>query len=324
MGVGAAGGPAAGAGERVSPGAAAVARPVLPPDIEQFFVPAGRVAGVVRYEPCLWASARVEFSDARRNVRAVRPVAVLAPFVAGPIGVDWARAEPARLALADLGADPVPGAVFGDVPPHATRARSYTAWGREFVRWLAESQTLELLHHPGTGLTATPEESERDFRIRLQQALREARDAARARLQQKYAPKLAALQDRVRRAEAAVRRESEQASHQKVQSALSIGATIAGALLGRRAVSVSTLGRATTAARGLARTQKEEQDVRRAEAALAATRQQLSALEAEVASAMAAIDAGEDPLTTPLARVTIPTRKTQIAVERVALAWVPR
>jgi hypothetical protein len=312
------------AGGPTGPGAAARVRPVLPPDIEQYVVPAHGLAEVVRYEPCLWASARVEFSDAGRGIRAVRPVAVIAPFVAGPLGVDWTRAEPTRLALADLGTEPLPGAAFGEVPPQATKARSYAAWAREFARWLADSQTLDLLHHPDTGLTARPDESERDFRIRLQQALREARDAAKAKLQQRYGSRLAALQDRVRRAEAAVQRESEQVSHQKVQSALSLGATVVGALLGRRVASLSTLGRATTAARGIARTQKEEQDVRRAEAALAAARQQLAALEEEFAAAVAAIEAGPDASAAPLARVTIAARKSQVVVERVALVWAPR
>lgn len=320
--------PAAGIGAAADAGAgaaqAAGSRPVLPPDIEQYFVPGGDPAGAVRYEPCLWASGRVEFADARRNVRAVRQVAVLVPFAAGPLGVDWARAEPIDVALADLRAEPARGAAFGELPPQAARARHYAAWARDFARWLADTQVLELLHHPGTGLTARPEESERDFRIRIQQALREARDAAKAKLEQKYGPRLAALQDRVRRAEAAIRRESEQASHQKMQSALSVGAAVVGALLGRRVASVSTLGRATTAARGIARAQKEEQDVRRAEAALAAARQELAALEAEVASAVAAIDAGEDAASAPMARVRIDARKTQVAVERLALAWVPR
>ncbi len=47
-------------------------------------------------------------------------------------------------------------------------------------------------------------------------------------------------------------------------AAVSIGATIFGALLGRKAVSASTLGRATTAARGMGRVGKESQDVARA------------------------------------------------------------
>ena len=56
-------------------------------------------------------------------------------------------------------------------------------------------------------------------------------------------------------------RESEQSSQQKLQAAVSIGATLVGALFGRKAISVGTLGRATTAARGMSRTMKEAGDV---------------------------------------------------------------
>jgi hypothetical protein len=45
-------------------------------------------------------------------------------------------------------------------------------------------------------------------------------------------------------------RETGQAKQQYVQTAISVGATLLGALLGRKTVSTSALGRATTAARG--------------------------------------------------------------------------
>ena len=113
-------------------------------------------------------------------------------------------------------------------------------------------------------MVSAPDESERDFRIRLQSEAREARDAALAKVREKYASKLTQLQDRIRRAEQAVQVQSEQATGAKMGAAVSIGATIFGALLGRKAVSASTLGRATTAARGMGRVGKESQDVTRA------------------------------------------------------------
>ena len=76
--------------------------------------------------------------------------------------------------------------------------------------------------------------------------------------------KLATLDDKIRRAEQAVERESAQATQQKLQTAVSMGATVLGALFGRKAFSTSTLGRATTAARGMGRTMKESQDIGRA------------------------------------------------------------
>ena len=77
-------------------------------------------------------------------------------------------------------------------------------------------------------------------------------------------------------------RESEQASQQKIQTALSFGATIMGALLGRKAVSAGTLGRATTAARGVGRTMKETSDVKRASETVEAVRAQVRELEEQL------------------------------------------
>ena len=45
-----------------------------------------------------------------------------------------------------------------------------------------------MLRSPSTGETSRPDESERDFRARLQQASRESRDRALDALRRKYAP----------------------------------------------------------------------------------------------------------------------------------------
>ena len=93
-------------------------------------------------------------------------------------------------------------------------------------------------------------------------------------MRQKYAAKIAALDEKLRRAQQAVDRESEQASAQKIQTAVSFGATVLGALLGRKAISATTLGRATTAARGVGRTMKESQDIARAKESVEAVEAQ--------------------------------------------------
>ncbi len=126
------------------------------------------------------------------------------------------------------------------------------------------------------------DESEGDFRARLHEATRAARDAVADKLKVKYAPKVAALQERIRRAEQARERESEQVTQQGLQAAISVGATLIGALLGRKAATASTLGRATTAARGAGRVLKERQDATRAQESLEALQAQLAALDGAV------------------------------------------
>jgi hypothetical protein len=142
-------------------------------------------------------------------------------------------------------------------------------------------------------------------------------------LGRKYAPKQAALAEKLRRAEAAVGREQEQASHQKLDTAVSIGATILGALLGRRKASAGTLGRATTTARGMRRTMKEASDVKRASETVDAVRERIKELEDQIAADAAAISARYQA-DVPLERVTLAPRRGQVHVHFVALGWLPR
>ena len=95
-------------------------------------------------------------------------------------------------------------------------------------------------------------------------------------------------------------RESEQAKQQGIQTAISVGATILGAFLGRKSINVSTIGRATTAARGAGRVLKETQDVGRAKETVAAVDEAIAALDAQFKAEADALGASTDPLTEPL------------------------
>ena len=159
--------------------------------------------------------------------------------------------------------------------------------------------------------------------MRLQTASRERRDELTDRLRQKYAPKLASLQERMRRAEQAVEREQEQARQNQMSTAVSFGATILGAFLGRKNPA-SSLGRATTAVRGVGRTMKQSGDVGRAKENVATLQEQLEELEDEFQAETDAAEAAVDPLTEELETVAIKPKKTDVAVETVALVWAPQ
>jgi hypothetical protein len=159
--------------------------------------------------------------------------------------------------------------------------------------------------------------------VRLQQLAREQRDEAVEKLRKKYAPKFEQLEERKRRAEQAVAREAEQAKDQKMQTAISFGATLLSSFLGRKRTSMSTLGRATTAARGVGRSMKESQDVGRAEDNVAAVTQKLADLEADFQSETAALERAFDPQTEQLDKVSLKPTKANIAVNLLTLAWAP-
>jgi hypothetical protein len=250
-------------------------------------------------------------------------VTLLAPFTDGPVTLDWATAVPLDLPVEDLESEAQAGAQFAEVPPDATKAKSYASWRKDLASWLYRNQRLELLESPTLDVVSNAGEGERDFRVRLQQLGREQRDEAVEKLRRKYAPKLEQLEERKRRAEQAVARETEQAKGQKVQTAISFGATLLSSFLGRKRTSLSTLGRATTAVRGVGRSMKESQDVDRAEDSVAVIAQKLADLEAEFQSETAALERSLDPQTEQLEKVSLKPTKANIAVKLLTLAWAP-
>lgn len=307
-----------------APAAPSGLQPTLPAEITQFFIPPrGGGVGLV-YRPVLVGAAKVRFADAKAKVDSTRNVFVFTPIRDQAVPVNWEEAqEVTGLALNDLEKKPAPGAAFGDLPAQAAKAKNYADWEKDFVAWLYAGQSLELLRSPSTGAVSRAGEDERDFRIRLQQAAREKRDAAVEALRQKYGTRINALQEKVRKAQQAVEREAAQASQARVQTALSFGATLLGAFTGRKLASASNLGKATTALRGVGRSAQQQSDVGRAKETVEAYKKQLEELNAQFEADCAALESKIDPLTETLETLVIKPKKADISVQLVSLVWAP-
>ncbi|HET6669893.1 MAG TPA: DUF87 domain-containing protein [Pyrinomonadaceae bacterium] len=298
-------------------------QPVLPPDLSQYFIPVrSRQAGATLvYHPQLIGAAEVRFSDKR--VDTARSLTLLAPIDDGVVSVDWDQAQTVDLPVSDLETSPQADAQFAELPAARGKAKSYAAWQKDLAGWLYRNQKVELLSSDRLKLTSNPDESEQDFRLRLQQAAREQRDAAVEKLRQKYAPKVAVLEEKKRRAEQAVDREAEQSKSQKFQTAISFLTTGLSSFLGRKRVSLTTLGRATTAARDVSRSMKEAQDVGRAQETVAAVDEQLAELEAQFKNDTAALEQATDLQSEALQTLTLKPTKANIAIKHFSLAWAP-
>ncbi|HSL56013.1 MAG TPA: DUF87 domain-containing protein [Pyrinomonadaceae bacterium] len=304
---------------------AKTARAILPPEVSQYYMPVRSSAvgnATLTYHPMLLGTAEVRYSNSK-TVEMTQQLNLLAAFADGPAGLDWGQATAIDFPAEDLESEPEAGAQFAEVPAEATKARSYASWRKDLASWIYRNQRLELLESPTLDIVSNPGESERDFRVRLQQIAREQRDEAVEKLRRKYAPKFEVLEDRKRRAEQAVERETEQAQGQKMQTAISFGATLLSSFLGRKRTSMSTLGRATTAARGVGRSMKEKQDVERAQDNVASLSQKLADLEADFQAETRALERSFDPQTEQLEKVSLKPTKANIAVKVLTLAWAP-
>jgi hypothetical protein len=301
-------------------------RPTLAPDVSQYFVPevgAAAPGHSLYLEPRLLGASRITFSDAKLGVNLAVDDVFVAPFSAGVVSADWAKCDRMSVSVEDLSQDAPEAAEYGDLPATAAKGKSYEAWSKTFVQWVLANRTVELFKSPSQGLLSAPDETEKDFRARLQLKGREARDAAAEALTQKYAP----LHDRLTRAlqsaQQRVEREKAQANQAKIQTGVSLATTLLGALVGRKVISAGTLGKATTAARSAGRAMKQSQDVELANASVEQVQQRISDLDADFQAELAQAQASVNPVTEKLETVVLRPTRTKVAVKLVGLAWLP-
>ena len=305
------------AARSLQPSVGSTTKPIVPSGIEEVFVPS---SGPDHFAASLYGSAKVRFTDAKRGIDVVQDINAVTAFSPGAVPVNWDAATAAPAAPEQLATTAPAGASFEVPPAAAMDAKRYAGWSRDFVDWILRSQCLTIYSAKAVKLTSAAGESDRDFRVRVQLAAREARDAQVEGIRAKYASKIARATEKLRKAEESVGREQQQVSQQRLQTAVSVGATIFGALLGRKMVSTSTLGRATTAARGVSRSMKETEDVAKAQERVTLAQQELAELKRQIEEDATAVSGTTD---VDIEAVEIKPKRGSVDVRLVALAWVP-
>jgi hypothetical protein len=320
---------ATGAATGVSPKGTSDAwsRPVLPPEIPEFFLPLRALlpGGKLSYRPALLGHARVHFAQSKSNVDHWQSLTVLVRLEGESLRPTiWDAAEVAEEDEPDLDKAPAAEAcTFGPLPGDLTRPKKFSALTNSLKDRLYRIEELRLWKATALKQNSKPGESEQEFRLRLTQSAREHRDLQVDKLRAKYAPKLAILQDRIRRAQQKVEKEQSQASQQSVQAALSFGSSILGALLGRKVASAANVNRAASAARAAGRVSREKQDVSLAEENVQQLQEQRAALESEFQAETTALQDAVSPDRLTLEELVIKPRKADINITQVALVWLP-
>ncbi len=315
-----------GATSAASVEAAGSGPPALPAEIPQYYLPlrgATPAGPNLVYRAGVLAAATVSFvsqgSGAGSSTR-VRRVAE-APETA--LALNWEKAADLEETLEDLDRQPYPGASFLALPSAMAKVASYRSWGSDFSDWAFRTQTAEILKSPNLKTASNPGETEDEFRNRLQAIAQAARSEQIDKLEKQFNAKKATLEQRVLRAQQAKEREAEQSRGRKLQTAISFGATVVGALFGSKKLGSGTVGRATTAMRDVGRSIDEGGDVKRAEETLEVMRQKLADLETERQAAIDAIESEIDSMTEALEKVLVRPRKSDVTVDSLGLVWLP-
>jgi len=296
------------------------ARPALPAGVQEIFLAAKPGTGDLVYRPRIVVTAELHYADKPAGVDSWTRSAWLAPLADGNGSPEWAEAAAIANLEAVTAQGPVDGATFSELPAAALAAKNYAEWGKSLAASLYQNGAVELLSAKALKLTSNAGETEGDFRTRLAQGLREHRDREVTKLREKHAVKLKSIEDRLRRAADRVEREKSQYTQRKLDTAISIGTSVLGAIFGGRSVATT---RAGSAARSAGRVFSERGDVARADDSLEALTAEREELLKRIEQEASDLTATLDPASIVLERIRISPRKSDIAIGRVAIAWEP-
>jgi hypothetical protein len=165
-------------------------------------------------------------------------------------------------------------------------------------------------------------ESESDFRRRVVLAMTEERDLEVEKLRARFADRMESLQSKLNTASERVEREQSQLRDRKLQTAVTLGTSLLGAVFGRKLTS-RTSGAARTI-RDLGRSRRESDDVGRAEERHEALEAELQQLEVEASEAVRELQARDlDPGRIELETRQVRPLKGDLIIDRIGLLWTP-
>jgi hypothetical protein len=301
-------------------------QPTIPSQVAQFYVPRqGALSSTdsLIYRPALLGTGRLHFVNTRAGIDQWVSLDLLSSLSGVDQAVPWEEADVVTLDRNAL--DRVAGADgrFATLPTSATKAASYSRWGKSLADFLYQKHTLQIWEGPEYKQFSAVDEKEGDFRGRLAHLQHEKRDLAIEKLRKQYTPKLASLEERLRKAQVRVGKEKSQYGQQKMQTAISVGATLLGAMFGRKALSTGTVGRATTSMRGLGRAAREKEDITLAMHEAKVLQDRLADLEQQFQAMATKVQGDFEPEDIMLREILIRPRKTDIMVGGLALVWTP-
>ena len=210
--------------------------------------------------------------------------------------VDWKTSKQSQLGHTDLlnTKDQLPDKEsFFELPPElANSPAEFKKLSKDIKDFLYYNSVLKLKMNDELEIVQHPEESDRDFQIRLLQRSREKRDAEVDKLKQKYAKKLDKLEDKLSKLEFDLTDDEAEYKARKQEELVGAGESVLSIFMGSRRTST-----ATTIARRRRMTSKVKRKIDKTKEDITRVKEDTTQLEAELKKAVEKIVEKYDKVT---------------------------
>jgi DNA helicase HerA-like ATPase len=210
---------------------------------------------------------------------------------------------------------------FSEVPSFARNEKAVKSVEKEIKNHIYRNAELNLWECVELKEFSDFGEDENEFRGKLSHLIREQKDEAVDKLNQKYQKKFEIIDKRILRATQKVELEKEQYSAKKTNTFLSIGTALASVLLGGKALSGASARRAGSVLRSATGASKERGDISRAEEQLKDYQTDMEDMREELEDSLLKIEEELTADNLELVQHKIGPTKTNIDLKWCGLIW---
>ncbi len=297
--------------------------PLLPDSIPQCFVPLAISAEELSFAPWLAGRAKVRFHNQARNIDRTDDICLRLALDNSFSGFDWSRSVANPVQAEETMKTPPPSARFRALPAMLGQLNNLREAENRISDHLYHTMRISLWRVPALKLESQPEETESRFRQRVVDSLREKKEAAMHTLEERYRSKEDVLERRLAKVYERIDKEKGDVKARGLDTALSFGIAVVGALFGRKALSVSTASRSAQGMRNAGRMAKEKGDVTRAVDEAERIQGEIAALARELQEKAAAVSSRYAQEKYPLEVFSIGPKRNGIFDVEVCIQWEP-
>jgi hypothetical protein len=186
-------------------------RPAIPGDISEYFFPAslsasaaistanfapGTAASGLAYHPAVFTQAEVHYTSRQYNLDSSRKLAAVVEDPGNGL-IHWEDNLISAIDSKQLASQPQPNAVFHILPAWLSDKARVAEMGKDFLDWIFRTGTVKIKANNLLKVYAGPDISEETFKQQCSQAVQSAMQAEVEKINQTYAAKISALQNKI-------------------------------------------------------------------------------------------------------------------------------
>ena len=298
-------------------------RPILSPKLPQRFKPSEVPIEEPNLAASLAAKATVRFFDPRRKIDLERKL-FFRIFLDGRIeSLNWEGSEQPEVPPTPFLEQMPDSARFSVLPACVQELTSFREMEKQLSDYVYYHYDLTLLTQPELGLEAAPDESPNAFQRQIREKLRDLKNEEVEKVKTSTDKELTRNEKLLNTAMYRIEKEKTDVKTKSVDTALSFGVAVLGALFGNRTRSTTTISRSATGFRSAGRLMKEKGDVKQAEEKLLQLEEEKKLIMDKLEEQIHQIDLKYDSDNYSIEELKIKPRRQDIYDVEVFILWEP-